>query len=228
MSNLASREELIIEGPGGSLPAIVTVPQWSQGGALLLHPHPLYGGCKEDRIVLATEETLLSLGVATLRFDFRGPPSGLPYAGVDGAIDDALSAMDEMRSHLRSASQHPDIGVVGYSFGGSVALHIAGLTSVSFLVTISASYDIAADVPLLAERLSAITCPVLLLHGDRDSVVSVSDVTRIASLMDNADPLVRTIEGADHFYNWGLDEMTTVLRQFVSRVRPPVCPGSNR
>ncbi|MHA1246661.1 MAG: alpha/beta hydrolase [Candidatus Thorarchaeota archaeon] len=200
---------------GSTLTGIITEPESHRGlGALLLHPHPLYGGTMDDVVTLSIERCLLRLGVATMRFNFRGAVSAPTYRGVAGAIDDALAA----ESVLRSQTAIERVGIVGYSFGGSVALHVAALRSPEFLCTVSASYDIAAEVGDVAERLASLQCPVLMIHGSADSVVPVEDLDRIRSFIQSGSVAPVVVEGAGHFYHHGLHNLEAAVTDFVSRL----------
>jgi len=211
-----STVEVLIEG--GRLQGVLTTPPTLCAGALLLHPHPLYGGCKEDRVITAVEAIMNELGIATLRFDFRGVHSNAAYAGVHGAVEDALAAMHTLQNRLGATEDLP-LGVAGYSFGASVGLHAAALRDVAFVISISASHSIAAEISGLEDRLSAISCPVLLVHGDRDMVVPVSDARTLAEMLDNTHPAVRIIFGEGHFFHRALSEVTAVVRRFLEEVR---------
>ena len=72
------------------LDGILTTPDSPFSGAiLLLHPHPLYGGSRDDRVIRFVDDFLLNRGFATFRFNFRGVYSQANYRGIPGAIRDA-------------------------------------------------------------------------------------------------------------------------------------------
>jgi pimeloyl-ACP methyl ester carboxylesterase len=118
---------------------------------------------------------------------------------------------------MKSAVRTDDIGLAGYSFGGSVALHLANQIPVRFLVTLSASYEILKEYMLGIERLESIDCPTLLLHGANDLTVPVRDLDKIASLLPNAQPTVFRLDGLGHFYE-RLDEVDLALPKFLDRI----------
>jgi alpha/beta superfamily hydrolase len=90
-------------------------------GVVICHPHPQYGGDMYNGVVGAIVEASLSVGLAALRFNFRGVgESEGAYEGGNGEVQDVAP-----RSHL-SASPYIDpsrIALAGYSFGAVVALH---------------------------------------------------------------------------------------------------------
>ncbi|MHA1907913.1 MAG: alpha/beta hydrolase, partial [Candidatus Thorarchaeota archaeon] len=132
--------------PDGKLTGVaLRGSNYPRKGVLLLHPHPLYGGDMNSHVIRALEDALSHGGFTTLRFDFRGVhPSDGAYTGLAGAIIDATSALAFLREEL-SIDQ---LGLIGYSFGGSTALGLAQNTELDFLVTISASLAILKESEL--------------------------------------------------------------------------------
>ena len=96
----------------------------TRGGAVICHPHPLYGGSMYNNVVEAIEEGFLQSGFTTLRFNFRGVGESCgTYDDGNGEVDDAAAACAYMRDMLG-----PDTRLVlaGYSFGAWVASRAAG------------------------------------------------------------------------------------------------------
>ena len=85
-------------------------------GAVITHPHPLYGGNMHNPVVDAIRRAYRMKGVATLRFNFRGTgeSEGQHDNGV-GEQDDVLAAL----SFLTESGFQP-VDVAGYSFGAWV------------------------------------------------------------------------------------------------------------
>src|SRR5215470_4320315 len=87
---------LFIPAPHGQLEAIYRpTHDRAERVALVLHPHPLYGGTMHNKVVYHTAKTLDDAGFATLRFNFRGV--GASSGGHDhgrGEVDDARLALD--------------------------------------------------------------------------------------------------------------------------------------
>src|SRR2546421_4132106 len=66
---------------GVALEARLHMPVSVRGGVVVCHPHPLYGGDMENPVVVRVTEVCSALGLATLRFNFRGVGRS---AGVHG------------------------------------------------------------------------------------------------------------------------------------------------
>ena len=67
-------ERLSLAGPAGPLEALLEFDPNSTPGAsaVVCHPHPLYGGTMHNKVVFRVAKATLSLGMPTLRFNFRG------------------------------------------------------------------------------------------------------------------------------------------------------------
>ncbi|UCE09170.1 MAG: alpha/beta hydrolase [Candidatus Thorarchaeota archaeon] len=207
---------LAIEVDGHQIDNLFWTPEDGCGSsALLLHPHPLYGGNMLDAVVSMIHRTLAENGFCTLRINFRGVGrQDSVFAGVGGAVEDALMA----HASLVRATKHSQVGVLGYSFGASVALHVAAEYDVAFLVALSPSYKIVEEVKESQDILPRIKCPVLLVHGSKDSVVPPSDSELIASQIGSKDFTMEILEGVGHFYHESLDFVGRTLSEFLERL----------
>ena len=84
MTTRLAVERITISGPAGSLEAIVEDPGASGARyALVCHPHPLYGGTMDNKVVTTVARALREAGMPTLRFNFRGVgnSAGVLHAG---------------------------------------------------------------------------------------------------------------------------------------------------
>src|SRR5690606_755555 len=92
--------------------------------AAVCHPHPLYGGDMNNYVVVAVCQALADAGIASLRFNYRGVgDSEGEYGDGLGERTDAAAALAYLRQ-LAQADQDR-MGIVGYSFGATVALAAA-------------------------------------------------------------------------------------------------------
>jgi alpha/beta superfamily hydrolase len=205
-------EILEFSSDGFTLRGILTRGSSSiEKGALVLHPHPLYGGNMNNPVVLILENTLLEAGYATLRFDFRGTsasPEG--YDGVAGAVKDASNA-----ANLFLSRNIHEFGIAGYSFGGSTALRLAIEKSPLFLVTLSASSGLVSEGNFDITHLSRIHCPTLMFHGQDDQMVSSLDIELLSRLIgsDNVETVILEQEG--HFYQRSMERVVRKLSNFL-------------
>lgn len=164
------------------------------GGAAVLHG---FGGHPDQPHIVATCNALAGAGIAALRFAFRDHEP--PRMTLASALADAAGA-------IRVLKAHPDIperlGVVGFSFGGTVAALVAGRDSrirAAVLGAAPAQFGHEPKWKPVAE-LSRTRARVLLVWGSRDSEVAFANAERYAAVLSQARVPNRivTIEGADH------------------------------
>src|SRR5437667_332565 len=94
-----------------------------KAGLVVCHPHPLYGGDMHNPVVVRVAEVAQGLGVATLRFNFRGVgASGGVHGEGKAEQDDVVAALEMLAGRL--PADRP-IGLAGYSFGGWVSARVA-------------------------------------------------------------------------------------------------------
>lgn len=117
MSRVAEASQLI-EGPAGALEMLVARVEGSDRVAIICHPHPLYGGTMQNKVVHTLMRAARDKGVSTIRFNFRGvgKSAGAHAEGV-GEIDDCLAVIAWARSNLGSEK----LWLMGFSFGGYIA-----------------------------------------------------------------------------------------------------------
>jgi alpha/beta superfamily hydrolase len=153
-------------------------------GAVLLHPHPRFGGNRFNAVVSALFRALPAVGITALRIDFR------PGAGADGGTladerVDTVTALDALAAHLPGARLH----LVGYSFGAAVALGVEhpAVTSRIVIAPPLTVIDVGTPPPL----------PTLVLVPAFDNFAPPSTVAPIVEAWP--DTTMEVIESADHF-----------------------------
>lgn len=144
---MSGSEKVIIDGPAGGLESL-WLPAGSEQlsrAAVLCHPHPLYGGTMETRVVARAARRLSESGFQTLRFNFRGVgQSEGAWSGGTGERDDLRAALDFARTRVPESR----LGVFGFSFGAMVALDIgAERPDVEALVAVAPPVAMFASAP---------------------------------------------------------------------------------
>src|SRR5258705_213423 len=114
MSSTHESTNFFLQGPDGRLESVLWRPTGSAPAiaALVCHPHPLFGGTMHNKVVFQAAKALDSLGIAVLRFNFRG--AGLSEGKHDrgkGEVDDVGTALEFL------AAEFPDtpLLVAGFS-----------------------------------------------------------------------------------------------------------------
>jgi alpha/beta superfamily hydrolase len=207
---------LFIPVAHGRLEAILKEPRegTARGAALVLHPHPLYGGTMHNKVVFRTARALNDAGCVTLRFNFRGvgQSTGEHDHARGGEQDDARAALD----HLAAAYPHLPLFVAGFSFGARVGLEVGVKDArVGALVGVGTPVSIAErgyDFSFLEECRK----PTLFVHGERDEFGDVETLRAlVARLPREAHARLVVIPGAGHFFDEQLDELTRAIREWA-------------
>src|SRR5678816_1332155 len=130
-------QAVLIDGPAGRLEARVEDPSPGSGPRVLgvvCHPHPLYGGTMQNKVVHTLARAMQEVGAATVRFNFRGvgASTGTHDEGR-GEIDDAAAVAQWARRRWRCER----LWLAGFSFGAAVALQAAPRLAPERLVTVA-------------------------------------------------------------------------------------------
>ena len=180
---------------GVVLEARLAVPSSARGGIVVCHPHPLYGGDMDNPVVVRLAEVCGDLGLATLRFNFRGVGrSAGAHEGGAGEQRDVEAALTHLAG--RVGTGHP-LALAGYSFGATVAAALAprhvGLGGLALVAPPLARVDNGQFSALAAfgERL-------LLVAGTHDEICPVDALTRLGEALPGA--TLDVIDGANHFF----------------------------
>lgn len=198
--------DIILEGILEFPETPVKLPQ----AALILHPHPLYGGNMFNNVTSSISSGLLDHGIATLRFNFRGvgKSAGTHGDGVD-EIKDVLAAITFLDSLDEVDSS--DIILAGYSFGCWVGLKAAAQESRAMrLVGVSPPVDMY-DFSFLINEMR----PKILLAGDSDFVCSTTNFLELVAKIPEPKRIV-TLEGADHFHFGREDYIISEIIEFLN------------
>lgn len=210
MENTHDSRSFFLKGPAGRLEAILWTPQTlkpARRAAVVCHPHPLFGGTLHNKVVYQTAKTLDSLGIPTLRFNFRG--AGMSQGEHDkgrGEQGDVQCAVDFL------AHEFPAVPllVAGFSFGSWVGLRVG---------CADARVDklIGLGVPVNSTDFTYLwNCakPKLFVHGEKDEFGSKEKVEELVASVPGENKLV-FVAGADHFFAGHLGELDAAIRGWL-------------
>jgi alpha/beta superfamily hydrolase len=187
--------EMLTTQDGVTLEASLRTPLSLLGGVVICHPHPLYGGDMENPVVVRIDEVCGTLGLATLRFNFRGVgrSTGVFGEGIAERLD--VEAGLARLSSVVGAGR--PVAVAGYSFGagvvGGLAPEHSELAGVVLVAPPLARMDPSHFAPLarFGPRL-------LVVAGTKDEICPPEGVARLADMLPRAS--VQLIDGANHFF----------------------------
>jgi phospholipase/carboxylesterase len=123
-----------------------------------------------------------------------GTPGSPELEPVDAAVEEVLAWVDAV------AADHPRIGLLGFSQGGSMALQLLRARPAGFAFAVSLSGFVVPGVTdSRDEAVAAVRPRVFLGHGDLDPVIPGDATARTAVwAAEHTDVTVRAYEGLPH------------------------------
>jgi alpha/beta superfamily hydrolase len=217
-SNMVSKPHVTFNSHEASpiqLEGVLHLPGGKEGqrpGAVICHPHSLYGGSMEVPLIVAIAEELAQRGVVALRFNFRGVGrSQGTYADGEGEIADVAGALDFLEGQGRVDGER--LYLIGYSFGAGVGLRHAENDPRLAAVAVVAPY---VENPS-ASLLRSYSKPKLFLVGEGDTVCPTEWLQAFVAPLPEPKEL-RILSDTDHFF-WGRErEVAGIVGQFIASV----------
>jgi uncharacterized protein len=197
---------LFLNGPAGKLEAVLWKPTSSTTpplAAVVCHPHPLFGGTMHNKVVYQTAKSLDALGVAVLRFNFRG--AGLSEGTHDrgrGEEGDVQAALDFL------VGEFPGVPLLlaGFSFGCWVGLRVGCADErVTDLIGLGAPVN-DSDFSYLQNCAK----PKLFVHGSLDRYGHSKTLEQFVARWPGDNHLV-VVNDADHFFAGKLDQVDAAI-----------------
>lgn len=204
----SSTQKFQIAGPSGVLEGLIDEPvdipahAW-RGTAVIAHPHPLFGGTMDNKVVQTVARAFVQTGWRAVRFNFRG------VGGSEGTYDNGTGELQDMLAVVAHAAPDGPLALAGFSFGAFVTSHavaaIAGrdLAKLVLVGTAASRFEVAPVAPDLHDR-------TLVLHGEQDDTVPLADVMHWARPQSLP---VTVVPGGGHFFHGQLP----LLRSLVAR-----------
>jgi alpha/beta superfamily hydrolase len=212
---MSRHEHIFLEGPDGRIEVFVEPhPHGKEaptGIALIAHPHPLYGGTADNKVVTTLSKAFRELGCATLRPSFRG------VGGSEGEHDHGIAETDDLvavheYARGRFGMELP-VFLAGFSFGAYVTTRLA--------LRLQEMNDPAQRLVLVGTAAGfiegmrqyetvAVPADTIVIHGSADETVPLPNVLAWAEPMDLP---VTVIPGADHFFHRRLH----LIREIIQR-----------
>ena len=205
---MSRHERVLLDGLVGKLEVFVEAVESPQGFALIAHPHPLFGGTADNKVVTTLAKAMRELGYATLRPSFRG------VGGSEGTHDKGLAETDDLLAvHAYGRDRFGRLPVVlaGFSFGAYVVTRLArrlaeAETPAQRLVLVgTAAGFIEGDRRYETEAVGPDT---IVIHGAQDETVPLANVLKWAEPLELP---VTVIPGADHFFHRRLHVIRRII-----------------
>ena len=201
-----------IPGPAGALEIALDLPAGeSRGVAIIAHPHPLFGGTLDNKVVQTLARAFVQSGWTAVRFNFRG------VGGSAGSHDEGRGERDDFLAVVQHAAPSGDgelpLALAGFSFGAFVTTHafkqLDASRRIEKLVLVGTSVSRAPAAPIDA----AAHDKTLVVHGEQDDTVLLSDV------MDWARPQalpVTVVPGVGHFFHGQLPLLKNLVMRHLA------------
>jgi alpha/beta superfamily hydrolase len=197
-----------LPGPAGAIEiAIDEPPDVARGVAVISHPHPLFGGTLDNKVVQTLARAFNQCGWTSVRYNFRG------VGASAGSHDEGRGEVQDLLAVIEQVQPRGALCLAGFSFGAFVttqacaALH--GHRAIDKLVlvgTAASRFEVAPVATDLHER-------TLVIHGEADDTVPLSAV------LDWARPQVLpvlVIPGGGHFFHGQLPLLKNLVVRHLS------------
>ena len=195
-------------GEAGAIEGLLDQPEGaSRGVAVVAHPHPLFGGTMDNKVVQTLARAFVQCGWTVARFNFRG------VGASEGAHDAGAGEAKDFLAVVEQSAPTGALAIAGFSFGSFVASHAIqslweqrDIEKIVFVGTATERLAVA-DVP------AALHEKTLVVHGEQDDTVS------LASVMDWARPQslpVLVVPGGGHFFHGQLPLLKSLVVRHLS------------
>jgi alpha/beta superfamily hydrolase len=161
--------------------------------ALIAHPHPLYGGSLDNKVVQTLARAFVDLGYEAWRPNFRG------VGATEGVHDEGRGELEDLAA-IVAQLKPARLALAGFSFGAGLQVQLATRVPAEKLVIVG--------VAVTRFVLPPAKKGTLVIHGELDETVP------LAAVLDWARPQelpVVVVPGAEHFFHRKLN----VLRDIV-------------
>ena len=199
-----------VQGATGAIEVAVDMPAGgaaSKGVAVIAHPHPLFGGTLDNKVVQTLARAFTQCGWTAARFNFRG------VGGTEGVHDEGKGELDDMLAVVDHLAPDGALCLAGFSFGAFVTTHaFAALHStrqIDKLVLVGTSVQRSTAAPVATAEHSK----TMVIHGEAD------DTVELAAVMDWARPQslpVTVVPGGGHFFHGQLPLLKSLVVRHLS------------
>ena len=199
-----------VQGAAGAIEIATDLPAGDvdpKGVAVIAHPHPLFGGTMDNKVVQTLARAFTQCGWTAVRFNFRG------VGGTQGEHDEGRGELEDMLAVVAASAPGGTICLAGFSFGAFVTTHahqrLAESRDIASLVLVGTSVSRSVAAPVAAEA----HMKTLVVHGEQDDTVA------LAAVMDWARPQalpVTVVPGGGHFFHGQLPLLKNLVVRHLS------------
>ena len=180
--------------------------------ALVLHPHPLYGGTMNNKITYNLYKAFANNGYSVLRVNFRGV--GKSQGKFDNGVGDLMDITAVINWLHDQNMEATDFWIAGFSFGAWIALQTVmrrpEIENYILVAPPASKYDFNFIVPCSASGL--------IIQGEKDEITKEQDSARLAeklSARDGAEVAYQMVPNADHFFKEQMPEFEEAIDNYI-------------
>jgi alpha/beta superfamily hydrolase len=205
----AATQNMQLQGPSGLLEGLCDVPEGGafRGTVVIAHPHPLFGGTMQNKVVQTLAKAFVQNGWRAIRFNFRG------VGESEGAYDEGRGEVDDLMSVINATCETlQPMALAGFSFGAYVTSQALARLSPSHNLEKLVFVGTAASRFQVASVPSDLHDKTLVVHGE------VDDTVPLASVLDWARPQslpVMVVPGVEHFFHGQLPMLRTLISRHL-------------
>ena len=210
--------KITVQGPEGAIEVVVDAPALPEGAAVrgvavIAHPHPLFGGTMDNKVVQTLARAFVQCGWQAVRFNFRG------VGATQGVYDEGRGELQDQLAVVSQLAPQGPLALAGFSFGAFVTSHAVqalwpgrALEQLVLVGTAASRFAVAPVPPALHER-------TLVLHGEEDDTVPLTDVMQWARPQTLP---VTVVPGVGHFFHGQLPLLRSLVVRHLNAQASPL------
>jgi hypothetical protein len=209
----------LIDGAAGRIEVASAVPESARACAVIAHPHPLFGGTMDNKVITTLAKAFTDAGIAAYRFNFRG------VGASEGKHDEGRGESEDLVrvvEHARAQAGGAPLYLAGFSFGGAVATRASEALEFHQLLLVAPGFRRIAEHgmgeapdphdPNLGSPGRHTSANTVIVHGDLDETVPLSD--SIAWATPREVPVV-VVPGGEHFFHRKLHVLKAIVEKWI-------------
>ncbi len=211
----SENKEIFIPGPSGRIQGKYFKGK-KQGSpiALVLQPHPQYGGTMNNKVVVDTFHVFMENDFSVCRVNFRGVgKSDGDFDNGQGELADAAAALDWLERENFDNSQ---CWMAGFSFGSLIAMQLLmRRPEVNRFIAISPQPNVY-DFSFLSP------CPTsgLMIYGKKDELVPVEYINELNKRLSTQKGIkveFESVNDANHFFKKSGADLSKALDKYIKK-----------
>lgn len=203
---ISDSESFFIQGPVGQLEAKAAEgknrPTRAKVSVVICHPHPVYGGTMENKVVTTLFRAFRELGAYVVRFNYRG------VGQSDGQYSAGIGETDDLKAicaWIKKERPTDELWLAGFSFGSYIVARAANEVNSAQLLTIAPAVE-----HFDFDNIEYPKCPWFIIQGTVDEIVPPELVFAWVDKQQNPPHLLRYID-TGHFFHGRLTDLKETL-----------------